>query len=109
VIEESMGDGEPLRTEPAPSLVISLAGSLEACTVVDGSYTARLDSPTFSRQIELRYDPTTTDLVTSLLCCVVVVQGRLLFEPDKGVWVIEVVKIRSLEPATASQLTGGVN
>ncbi|MDT7585943.1 MAG: hypothetical protein QOE32_3493, partial [Pseudonocardiales bacterium] len=28
-----MDDAEPLRTEPAPSLVISLAGSLEACTV----------------------------------------------------------------------------
>ena len=109
MIEESRDDAEPLRTEPAPSLVISLAGSLEACTVADGTYTARLDSPTFPRQIELRHDPTTTDLVTSLLCCVVVVQGRLLFEPDKGVWVIEVVEIHSLEPTTARQLPGGIN
>jgi hypothetical protein len=43
------------------------------------------------------------------LCCVVVVQGRLLFEPDKDVWIIEVVELHSLEPATARQRPRGIS
>jgi hypothetical protein len=72
------------RVEHTQESLVALAGSLEAYDVVDGYYTVHLDSSTYPHPIALRYGKALAGRVSRLLCSDVVVQGRLLGDPDGG-------------------------
>jgi hypothetical protein len=87
----------PSTARRSRELLVTLAGSLEATTVADARFSAFLDSPTFSRPVELQCDPIIATLATALLCSDVLVVGRIDANGEHGSFRISVIELRALD------------